>query len=58
MVSEVTIKAVLPARFPAKFRQAVVAAMNLCSVKKHILKPPRFKTVVEIAGPVLARAAS
>jgi len=32
----------LPAGFPEKYRKAVVRVMDLCSVKKHILKPPEF----------------
>ena len=32
----------LPSDFPEKYRKAVVRVMDLCSVKKHILKPPEF----------------
>jgi putative redox protein len=32
----------LPAGFPEKYKKAVVRVMDLCSVKKHILKPPEF----------------
>ncbi|MFH1123457.1 MAG: OsmC family protein [Pseudomonadota bacterium] len=32
----------LPASFPEKYKKAVVRVMGLCSVKKHILKPPEF----------------
>ena len=56
-LSEVTIKAVVPAGFPAKYERALVAAMNLCAVKKSILDPPRFRTVVETADPAPARVA-
>jgi ribosomal protein S12 methylthiotransferase accessory factor len=56
-LSEVTIKAVVPAGFPAKYERALVAAMNLCSVKKSILDPPRFKTVVATADPTPAQVA-
>jgi len=32
----------LPSDFPEKYKKAVVRVMDLCSVKKHILKPPEF----------------
>jgi hypothetical protein len=32
----------LPFGFPDKYRKAVIRVMDLCSVKKHILKPPEF----------------
>ena len=32
----------LPAGFPEKYRDAIVRAMDLCTVKKHILNPPKF----------------
>lgn len=49
-VSEIVIKLSLPAGFPEKYRAAIVRAVDLCSVKKHILEPPAFKTIVEIGG--------
>ncbi|MFO7869907.1 MAG: OsmC family protein [Kiritimatiellia bacterium] len=33
----------LPEGFPEKYRKAVVRAMNLCPVKKHIMNPPEFE---------------
>jgi putative redox protein len=47
-VSEITLKVMLPESFPQKYEQAIVHAVNLCSVKKHIVEPPAFDTVVEI----------
>jgi ribosomal protein S12 methylthiotransferase accessory factor len=48
MLSQITIKVILPESFPEKYRKAIVNAVNQCSVKKHLLEPPRFNTVVEI----------
>ncbi len=48
MVSEITIKIFLPESFPEKYRRAIVNAVDQCSVKKHLLEPPRFNTVLEI----------
>ena len=33
----------LPADFPEKYREAIVRAVDHCSVKRHILEPPRFE---------------
>ena len=32
----------LPFRFPEKYKKAVVRSMDLCSVKRHMLRPPEF----------------
>jgi putative redox protein len=42
-VARLAIEIVLPAGFPAKHRDAVVRAAELCSVKKHIFAPPAFE---------------
>ena len=47
MLSKVTIRIALPDGFPDKYRDALVRAVELCSVKRQILEPPRFETVVE-----------
>ena len=36
------IEAKLPPGFPDQYKKAVVRAMDLCSVKKHIIHPPEF----------------
>ncbi|MDD4857290.1 MAG: OsmC family protein [Candidatus Krumholzibacteria bacterium] len=42
MVTGVTISIELPKDFPAKYRDSLVRAVDLCTVKKHIMNPPRF----------------
>ena len=37
-----TIDLKLPAGFPPKYKKAVLKAMDLCSVKRHMLNPPEF----------------
>ena len=32
----------LPAGFPERYKKAIVRVMDLCSVKKQIMKPPEF----------------
>ncbi len=42
MIGEIGIELTLPPEFPEKYRDAIVNAMNLCAVKKHIHNPPEF----------------
>jgi ribosomal protein S12 methylthiotransferase accessory factor len=58
MVSQVTFKLVLPKSFPEKYETAIVRAMDLCSVKRHIAEPPSFRTIVEHEARMAPRAAS
>jgi ribosomal protein S12 methylthiotransferase accessory factor len=46
MVTEIELDVVLPDDFPEKYERAIVNSVNLCSVKKHLLTPPRFTTTV------------
>jgi putative redox protein len=40
MVTDVLIDVSLPAGFPEKYREAVVRAVNQCTVKRHLAQPP------------------
>lgn len=42
-VSKLTLEIVLPKDFPEKYRDSLVATVNLCTVKKHLYHPPIFK---------------
>jgi ribosomal protein S12 methylthiotransferase accessory factor len=42
MIGKIDLELKLPAGFPEKYRAAVVNAMNLCAVKKHLHEPPEF----------------
>jgi putative redox protein len=44
MIGRIEIDIALPETFPAKYKEAVVRAVDLCSVKKHLHEPP----VIEI----------
>jgi putative redox protein len=46
LFEKVTIAVELPAGFPEKYRQAVLRAIDHCTVKANILQPPRFEIVV------------
>jgi putative redox protein len=41
-IETMRIEARLPPGFPDQYKKAVVRAMDLCSVKKHIIHPPEF----------------
>jgi putative redox protein len=45
MIDKITIAVGLPADFPEKYRAALVKAIDHCTVKAHILRPPRFEIV-------------
>ncbi len=41
-LTRVTVDIVLPPGFPEKYRNAIVKAAGLCSVKKALMAPPEF----------------
>ena len=44
-VTDVMIEIELPPDFPPRYREAIVRATDQCSVKKHLLDPPRVEVV-------------
>ena len=42
-VSKIALEIMLPVDFPEKYRNAVISAADLCSVKKAIQNPPEFE---------------
>ena len=49
MISRISLELELPAGFPEKYHQAVVRAVDACSVKKHIVTAPEFQISVKPA---------
>jgi len=47
-VKKVTLDIALPDGFPEKYRDSVVAAANLCTVKKHLQDPPAFEVTTRV----------
>ncbi len=43
LISKIDIDLRLPEGFPEKYKSAIVNAMNLCAVKKHLAQPPEFE---------------
>jgi ribosomal protein S12 methylthiotransferase accessory factor len=50
MVTDITIRIELPKDFPDKYRDSLVRAVDLCTVKKHIMNPPKFVIETVKAG--------
>ncbi len=43
MIDKITFTVDLPSSFPEKYKFALVKAIDHCTVKAHILKPPQFE---------------
>ena len=49
MIKKVKMRLTLPPNFPEKYIPAIVRAMDLCYVKKHLYAPLEFETITQIA---------
>jgi len=49
LVDHIDLELTTPPGFPEKYRDAIIKAMDLCAVKKHIAHPPAFG-VTAVAG--------
>ena len=49
MVTKIVMNLTLPPEFPEKYIPAIIKAMNLCYVKKHLHEPPEFETIAQHA---------
>lgn len=49
MIGKVTFDLHLPPEFPEKYEQAVVRAVDQCTVKRHLQEPPEFEVTVSRA---------
>lgn len=43
MITKVTLDIELPRDFPEKYKEALLRAVDLCTVKKHLMNPPEFE---------------
>jgi len=48
-VSKIGLEIILPVDFPEKYKNAVISAADLCSVKRLIQNPPEFDVYTSIA---------
>lgn len=49
MVDEIDIEILVPPTFPAKYYESLIRSAELCKVKKHIEKPPKFNVTTKVA---------
>jgi len=42
LIGQITLDLQLPAEFPEKYKDAIVNVVELCSVKRHLQRPPKF----------------
>ena len=54
LIGKIDLELRLPAGFPDKYHDAIVNAMNLCAVKKHLHQPPEFEITTSAADAVVA----
>jgi putative redox protein len=54
LTDKIDIELHLPAGFPEKYRAAIVNAVNLCTVKKHLHQPPDVQVTTVLDRPAQA----
>jgi ribosomal protein S12 methylthiotransferase accessory factor len=50
MIGKISIEIILPPEFPEKYSKAVIRAVDTCSVKAHLFKPPAFEVETKIGN--------
>lgn len=46
-IEKITYEMTLPEGFPEKYKSAIVRAVDLCAVKKHVCQAPEFEIVTK-----------
>jgi len=49
MVDEIDLEIQVPPTFPEKYRDSLIRSAELCAVKKHLEKPPKFEITTRVA---------
>ncbi len=52
MVEKIDLEIQVPPDFPEKYRPSLINSAELCAVKKHLEKPPKFEITTKVAQPV------
>ena len=50
MIDEIDLDIVIPPTFPEKYRALLIRSAELCKVKKHLEKPPKFNITTKVAS--------
>jgi len=53
MVEKIDLEIQVPPSFPEKYRSSLINSAELCAVKKHLEKPPKFEITTKITEPVM-----
>ncbi len=48
MVETIGLEIQIPPDFPAKYRDSLIRSAELCAVKKHLEKPPKFEISTKV----------
>ena len=48
MIDKISLEIKLPQEFPEKYSKAIIRAVDTCSVKAHMFKPPAFEIEAKI----------
>jgi putative redox protein len=48
MVETIDLEIQIPPDFPEKYRPSLIHSAELCAVKKHLEKPPRFEITTKV----------
>ena len=51
MVETIGLEIQVPPTFPEKYRESLIRSAELCAVKKHLEKPPRFDISTTVVAP-------
>jgi len=51
MVEQIDLEIQVPPSFPEKYRDSLIHSAELCAVKKHLEKPPKFEITTKVTEP-------
>ncbi len=51
MVEKIDLEIQVPPSFPEKYRDSLIRSADLCAVKKHLEKPPKFEITTQVTEP-------
>jgi ribosomal protein S12 methylthiotransferase accessory factor len=51
MVETIGLEIRVPPGFPEKYLDSLIRSAELCAVKKHLEKPPRFEITTAVTSP-------
>jgi putative redox protein len=52
MVEKIDLEIHVPSGFPEKYRDSLIRSAELCAVKKHLEKPPKFEITTQVSEAV------